>query len=244
MVAINFVNLDNQKTTSMTNGNHSVEISQQEYKEYIFYKQFIKHMNATMYSMNLDPYKLSWISNNNTLSRILGMTAEQMLEQGEYIMANLLKNPDFSESVTIALEKFKEDPDINWAGVYRIKDINGEPKWALYSASTMEKDENGVATKSAMVAFPLDDVFNTPETLRQLQSYIKDRINAKEVELLTAKQKQILIMLGRGKSRTAVAESLGISVYTVDDHKKAIGKKFACNSSTEIVKLAQRLGLV
>jgi len=159
-----------------TNESASVEISQQEYQEFLFYKKFIKHMNATMYSMNLNPYKLSWISNNNTLSRILGMDAEEMLEKGDYIMASLLKNPDFSESVTIALQKFKEDPDINWAGVYRIKDINGEPRWALYSASTMEKDEDGVATRTAMVAFPLDDVFNTPETLRQLQAYIKERI--------------------------------------------------------------------
>lgn len=227
-----------------TNESASVEISQQEYQEFLFYKKFIKHMNATMYSMNLNPYKLSWISNNNTLSRILGMDAEEMLEKGDYIMASLLKNPDFSESVTIALQKFKEDPDINWAGVYRIKDINGEPRWALYSASTMEKDEDGVATRTAMVAFPLDDVFNTPETLRQLQAYIKERINVKEVESLTSKQKSILTLLGEGKSRTEIAEILSISVYTVDDHKKAINKKFDCKSSAELVKLSQRLGLV
>lgn len=227
-----------------TQNQTTVEVTQQEYQEFQFYKKFINRMNAAMYVMDLEPYKLSWISDNNTVKRILGMDSKQIMEMGDYIMASLLKDPDFSESVTMVLDKFKENPDINWAGVYRIKDAEGNPRWALYSASTMEKNEDGVATKASVVAFPLDDVFNTPETLRELQAYIKDRINIKEVESLTIKQKSILTLLGNGKSRSQIAKSLGISVYTVDDHKKAINKKFDCNSSAELVKLSQRLGLV
>lgn len=222
----------------------TVAISQQEYQEFLFYKRFISRMNAAMYVMDLSPYRLSWISDNDTVKRTLGMDGQEVMDKGDYIMASLLENPDFSESVTVVLDKFKDDPDINWAGVYRIKDAEGNPRWALYSASTLEKNEEGVATKASVVAFPLVDVFNTPETLRELQGYIKEKINIKEVESLTLRQKKILTLLGNGKSRNEIAEALGISIYTVDDHKKAIYKKFDCSTSAGIVKLAQRLGLV
>lgn len=218
-------------------------ISDEEYQEYLFYKKFIGKMNAVMYVMDQDPYKLSWICDNKTVARILGISAKEVLAMGDYITAHLLADPDFEESVSIPVEKFKENPDINWAGVYRIAAQDGSHKWIMYSASTLEANDQGVPTKACVVAVLLDDIFNTPETLRQLKDYIKGRINMKEIESLTDKQRMVLQLLGRGLSRTAIADTLDISVYTVDDHKKAIGKKFDLQTSAQLVKLSQRLGL-
>lgn len=218
-------------------------ISDEEYQEYLFYKRFIGRMNAVMYVMDQDPYKLSWICDNKTVSRILGISASQVLAMGDYITAHLLADPDFEESVSIPIERFKEDPDINWAGVYRINAEDGSQKWIMYSASTLDVDSDGMPTKACVVAVLLDDVFNTPETLSQLKDYITKRMNSNELKSLTEKQRQVLQLLGRGLSRKAIAETLEISVYTVDDHKKAIMKKFDLGTSADLVKLCQRLGL-
>lgn len=218
-------------------------LSDSETKELHLYRKIFGSINAAVYINNQIPFRVDWISDNDCVPRILGITAEQVVEQGDYIMARMLESPDFMESVTMAVERFQQEPDVRWAGVYRIKDRHGQPQWVMYSAATMDINEQGLPEKVAVVAFPIEDIFNTPQTLRYFQEDLQQKVYAQEVAKLTDKQRQVMQLIAQGKSRQQIADTMSISKYTVDDHKKALYKKFDINSTAELVRLAAKLHL-
>lgn len=215
-----------------------------EREELEFYRTFHRKMNAALYVLNQHPYKVDWISENDCVQRVTGLSPQEVMEKGEYIHSWLMRSPDFEESVTIPIQKFIENPDIKWAGVYRIKNEEGKLSWVMYSSTTLEYTPEGLPARVTVVAFPLDDIFNTPQTLVDFQKYLSQKINADLLNKLTDRQKEVLILIGQGKGRKEIALTLDISEYTVDDHKNALMKKLDCTTMIELARLADRMGLV
>ena len=63
-------------------------------------------------------------------------------------------------------------------------------------------------------------------------------------QLLTAREQQILRMIGRGMSRNEIAKELFRSSKTVDAHQQSIMKKLKIHDRVELVRYAIREGLV
>ena len=155
-----------------------------------------------------------------------------------------MANPDFSESVTLAVERFKETPDIAWAGVYRIKHIDGNYNWVVYATSTLELDDNGVPTKAVCVAIDPANLLNTPETLKHFIKHLNQMRFKPLIETLTDRQKDILALILKSNSEDDIAGQIGISKYTVRDHKKSLYKKLSCKNSKELFARAQSAGMI
>ena len=62
--------------------------------------------------------------------------------------------------------------------------------------------------------------------------------------VLTDRQKEVLQWSAVGKGRDVIADIMGISVSTVDDHFKQIFKKLGCNDKVLAVLKAVQLGLI
>lgn len=65
-----------------------------------------------------------------------------------------------------------------------------------------------------------------------------------ESGILTAREKEVLALLAKGKQTQAVAELLYLSPHTVHTHRKSIIKKLNIKSPTEFVVKAMDLGLL
>ena len=63
-------------------------------------------------------------------------------------------------------------------------------------------------------------------------------------QLLTAREQQILRMIGKGLSRTEIAKELFRSSKTVDAHQQSIMKKLGIHDRVDLVRYAIREGLV
>lgn len=64
-----------------------------------------------------------------------------------------------------------------------------------------------------------------------------------KLDLLTPRERQILRLIGRGMSRTEIAEALHRSPKTIDVHRAAIMEKLKINDRVELVRFALREGL-
>lgn len=201
-------------------------------------------MNASVYVANLDPYAIEWVAPNSLLGRIIGVDQKTILEKGDTIYGRLMEEPDFKESIVEALEKFNVNPDINWGGVYRIKNFREETKWIVYTTKTLIKDAQGKAVKAVCVAIDANDIFCTPRTLEHFKEFINAELYKETYEGLTKRQKTVLFGLTKGMSIKEISKDMGLSHHTVVDHKKALFKKLECNSVLELVQLAKEKGLV
>ena len=62
--------------------------------------------------------------------------------------------------------------------------------------------------------------------------------------VLSEREKEVLRLIGAGKSSKEIAESLFISKHTVSRHRQNILNKLQVNNSTEAYRIAKELGLV
>lgn len=67
---------------------------------------------------------------------------------------------------------------------------------------------------------------------------------AQEAEILTLREREVLVLLSKGCRLPELAEKLEISRHTVSDHLKNIYRKLKVNSRAEAALEAARLGLV
>jgi len=65
-----------------------------------------------------------------------------------------------------------------------------------------------------------------------------------ENHLLTARERNVLLLLVEGKNMKQIASQLNISIKTVDIHRSHIMKKLGIQSIVELTKFAIRTGLV
>lgn len=90
--------------------------------------------------------------------------------------------------------------------------------------------------------------FFSPKVSRILQEeYFQalDRKNAEDTyELLTDREREILQMIAEGKTNKEVANTLNLSLYTVDTHRTHILQKLNLHSVPELILYAVRKGII
>lgn len=61
---------------------------------------------------------------------------------------------------------------------------------------------------------------------------------------LTTRQREVLALLGSGRTATQIARELGISIATARNHLHAIRTELSCSSQVEAAAIARQAGLV
>lgn len=215
-----------------------------EREELSFYRALMKSMNGFIYVLNMHPYKVEWINDSDTVKKFSGQTAKEIIKNGAFIPTSLEPEPDFRESVTNAIKAFEQDPDIDWGGMFRFIKDKKTATWVAYASATLSTDKYGQADKVISVAIPMDSLFHTPDTMRLFHEYCSHRLNESLIASLTNRQKEILTLIGQGKIRKEIAEELNLAITTIDDHKKALFKKFGVKKMSELAVKAQEIGLL
>jgi two-component system response regulator NreC len=64
------------------------------------------------------------------------------------------------------------------------------------------------------------------------------------IDLLTAREREVLQLIAEGKTNKEIASLLNLSVYTVDAHRGRIMEKLNLHSAGELVRFAVRKGLI
>jgi DNA-binding NarL/FixJ family response regulator len=72
----------------------------------------------------------------------------------------------------------------------------------------------------------------------------KGKAPASKLDLLTAREQEVLRLIGRGMSRTQIATTLSRSPKTIDGHREMIMQKLDIHDRGELVRYAIREGLV
>jgi len=67
---------------------------------------------------------------------------------------------------------------------------------------------------------------------------------ANPIDLLTAREREVLTLIAEGKTNKEVATALNLSVYTVEAHRGKLMEKLNLHSTGELVRFAVRNGLI
>jgi DNA-binding NarL/FixJ family response regulator len=64
------------------------------------------------------------------------------------------------------------------------------------------------------------------------------------IDLLTSREREVLQMIAEGKTNKEIANTLALSVYTVEAHRGKIMEKLNLHNTGDIVRFALRNGLI
>jgi DNA-binding NarL/FixJ family response regulator len=118
--------------------------------------------------------------------------------------------------------------------------------------AALQAGAEGYILKSASVISILqsiDEVLQggasmSPGIALKVMQYFRQVPTKKEEYKLTAKESQVLNSLSRGLSYKMVADEMGISYFTVNNHVKKIYEKLHVHSIGEAMALAHKEGLI
>lgn len=104
------------------------------------------------------------------------------------------------------------------------------------------KDEGGSKLMEAIRKVLAGEIYVSPEMSGKILEIFSGRraSSTNPVEALTDRQFEVFQMIGNGKSTRDIAETLTVSIKTVDAHRDHIKKKLNLRSGTELVRFAVR----
>lgn len=89
----------------------------------------------------------------------------------------------------------------------------------------------------------LEPIFGEPDGRLGLEQYFLPRCRStRRIERLTAREVEVLRMIGTGTTTVDCAAALGISATTVRNHVQSCLRKLDAHNRIEAVRLAERLG--
>ncbi len=86
------------------------------------------------------------------------------------------------------------------------------------------------------------DGYVSPAVSSTLLSDYRQKVT-NPADLLTNREREVLQLIGEGKTNKEVATKLNLSVYTVDSHRGKIMEKLNLHSTGELVRFALKNGL-
>jgi DNA-binding NarL/FixJ family response regulator len=104
------------------------------------------------------------------------------------------------------------------------------------------KDSIDTELLSAIRSVANGDGYLSPAVSGALNDKAKDLNDP--VGLLSAREREVLLLIAEGKTNKEIATRLNLSVYTVDSHRGKIMEKLNLHSAGELVRFAMKNGLV
>lgn len=123
---------------------------------------------------------------------------------------------------------------------------------AQYAVRALKAGASGYLTKdgateqlvAAIRRIAAGGAYVTPEVAERLARDIERPGDAPPHTLLSDREFQVFLAIVRGKTVTAIADELSLSVKTVSTHKARIMEKMGLSGSVDLVRYAMRHGLV
>ncbi len=105
------------------------------------------------------------------------------------------------------------------------------------------KDCDDAELLMAIRAVARGDAYLSPAVTSAVLSDYRRSV-ANPVDLLTAREREVLIMIAEGKTNKEIASALQLSVYTVESYRGSVMEKLNLHNAGDIVRFALRNGLV
>ena len=117
--------------------------------------------------------------------------------------------------------------------------------WHLASTKIFAKDEEGNPTHIITVALPIDKLKHIPNKAERLMAEKNFfHTNLKKFLTLGKREREVLKLVGLGKSSLDIAKEMCISIQTVNTHRKVIKQKLQINSGYDFTLYAHAYDLI
>lgn len=202
-------------------------------------EDILHHVPAMLYTSDNTQKRVNWC--NQGMIDATGFSLEEMAGMGMGFFREIM-HPDDFELAAIAQQSFKDNKNL-FGGVTRIRKRGQDDwRWLVGLAIPFTRDEDGGVKEVVCAFLDLSVAIDTNEQLAEAMREVLRRQNENLLNKLTAREKDVLELAVRGLNNKEIAQTLNLSRYTVETHRKNIRLKLKVRNTTELIALARKVG--
>ena len=126
----------------------------------------------------------------------------------------------------------------------RVKNANGEFRWVKHRMIPLATDQNGNLLLCACIYTLTTDEDRKAKFVNTLTGEVRILTNKDYEDVLSERELEVLRLIDQGMLSKEIADSLCISINTVNRHRQNILQKLKVNRAIEACKLAHVMGLL
>jgi PAS domain S-box-containing protein len=203
-------------------------------------EQILKHIPALV--MMIDPANrsLSWV--NPQLEQLLGWTVVEATRSGSGFLSQLLAAEDHDKMAEIA-NVLTDDNHTVYQHICRMNTRFGESMRFNSRFSVFERHANGAPKLLLCVALDITQQTETENELKALLRNMSTPEDDARVRSITRRELEVLQLIAQQYSTKQIADSLHISIPTVETHRRNLLRKINVKNTAGLIRFAveQRL---
>ncbi|MBW6499170.1 MAG: LuxR C-terminal-related transcriptional regulator [Bacteroidales bacterium] len=207
-------------------------------KKLLFYERILGEASAGLVIFDMIKLKAVWT--NDSLRRILGLKRSTHLNSDEILS---MYHPE-DQNLLLEMRSFfrsnKKDP---YTAFYKFRNINGEFIWFYTVARIFRYDPTQDVFEVLGVSLNFSEELIYGKNLKLFAQEKLQKTNHKNINRITPREKEIIKYIANGFKMREIAELLGLSVHTVNNHRKNILIKLEMKNLAALVNFAVENGL-
>lgn len=192
------------------------------------------------FTIDLKIQKLVWL---NSTGNLLNKTNERLFLKGVNVVAlKLISTPDRKRFKSI-IAQFTESNRRPLQTILRIKHSDYNLVWVLACFERVNY-QNQSDSYLQVQFIQLEETKELADLFYEFIKYSESDGLFQKVEMLTERQREVLVLLGKGLTSKEIAGHLNISFHTVEAHRKSIAKKTQTSRRAALISLAAEVGII
>lgn len=207
-------------------------------KKYLFFEKIISEAEASIVIFDLNSLQAIW--SNDTLRRTLGLKPTRKLSGGEVLK---MYHPADQNLLLEMRNYFQSNPRGIFTAFYQFQKPGGKFGWFYTTAKLFKHDQSKGVFEVLGVTIDFSENLTYSKNLKLFAQDKLQDINKKQISRITAREKQMIKYFANGFSTREMAELLGLSFHTINNHRKNILQKLELKNLAALVNFAVENGL-
>ena len=168
-----------------------------------------------------------------------GLDLSRIQAEGGKVLEDIIE-PNNLRSIKLRFENITfEDPGYVASYFQNIKSLHSKDYIWYYSVK--KKFEGDLTLSITNPLSTLGDAYKKIEKVLEEDLFIRKNFN--KYASLTKRERQIIRLIARGLSSQQIADSLFVSIHTINTHRKKIWQKLEISSFPELIHFAEQFEL-
>jgi len=213
-------------------------------EELEFLRNVINNIPALVYINELerkgDPGSVKNVYLNQFGHNMIGYSREEIDKMGSSFFSEII-HPDDMEVIPITVEASYHQPYL--VSMHRLcPKGKSDYKWFYDHGYNLKTFEDGSPKQALVIAVEITETIYTQNQLNIALKEISQLKYALKLSTLTAREKEILHLIAKGKTDKSISDKLNISIQTAKKHRNNLILKTGVNNTAELVALAVEAG--
>lgn len=207
-------------------------------KKFLFYEKILSEANASL--VIFDMISLNAIWTNDSLRKVLGLKRSARLNTQEIISMYHPQDQNLLLEMRSFFRSNKKEP---FTAFYKFRSTDGEFMWFYTVARIFRYDPTQDIFEVLGVTLNLSEELTYGKNLKLFAQEKLQKTNHKNIGRITPREREIVKYISNGFKMREIAELLGLSIHTVNNHRKNILIKLELKNLASLATFASENGL-